>query len=424
MNRKVAGVLAAAMLMTTAACGNGGDDAGAGGAVRLLLPTGAFERSMQPVLSAFTAQTGITVDAISMPQEDARSRQVLDLNNRSGNIDLILLDDVAWLSEVAPQLEPLNDRLAADNVDTSDFIGPLVDIFKVDGKQYAFPLGVSPRTLIYRTDLFEAAGLKPPTTYEEFLQAARTLNTGGVSGFTGPWGRASSNVSIWLELAFNYGMESALSADGKKAAFNNPAGLAAFRLMGDLYTEGLMPRDAIEFAHDGTLVSMQRGQAAMTILPTTFLRAMNNPADSEHAGKFQLAPMFTAPGVDQARYVVTGWGYGLSQHSKNKDNAWQLLTFLLENFQRPTADADPEQLIRPASTTAFENPQVKEIFPDGQADIVRSALESPETRPGVVQWGEIETVLGESLQQVFLGNATAERALADAERRVNDILAG
>ncbi|MFC0526661.1 ABC transporter substrate-binding protein [Phytohabitans kaempferiae] len=425
MKKRIVALLAAtAMLATTAACG-GDDGASESGPVRLLLPTGAFERSMQPVLAAFTQETGIKVEAISMPQEDARSRQVLDLNNRAGNIDLILLDDVAWLSEVAAQLEPLDERMAADNVDISDFLPQLVDVFNIDDKQYAFPLGVSPRTLIYRADLFEAAGLtQPPTTYDEFLDYARKLNTGGVSGFVGPWGRASSNVSIWLELAFNHGLESALSPDGKKAAFNDPAGVAAFKLMGDLYTGGLMPKDSIEFAHDGTLVAMQKGQAAMTVLPITFLRAMNDKGASPHAGQFRIAPMPTTAGVSTARYVVTGWGYGLSKHTKNADNAWTLLKFLNDKFQRPAADADPEQLIRPASNTAFANPKTQEIFPDGQIDIVRKALESPETRPGVVQWGEIESVLGESLQQVFLGKMTAEQALADAEGKVNKILAG
>jgi len=45
----------------------------------------------------------------------------------------------------------------------------------LDGKTYCVPYYAGARVLIYRTDLFEKSGLKPPTTYTELLAAADKL---------------------------------------------------------------------------------------------------------------------------------------------------------------------------------------------------------------------------------------------------------
>ena len=52
-----------------------------------------------------------------------------------------------------------------------------------DGKQYYLPLQYVVIYLYYRADMFEAAGLKPPKTFDEFLAAAKALTKDGVYGF-------------------------------------------------------------------------------------------------------------------------------------------------------------------------------------------------------------------------------------------------
>ena len=51
----------------------------------------------------------------------------------------------------------------------------LSDPCTLDGKTYCVPYYAGARVLIYRTDLLEKAGLKPPTTYTELLAAADKL---------------------------------------------------------------------------------------------------------------------------------------------------------------------------------------------------------------------------------------------------------
>ncbi|SDR35069.1 carbohydrate ABC transporter substrate-binding protein, CUT1 family [Rhizobiales bacterium GAS113] len=61
------------------------------------------------------------------------------------------------------------------------------DIWKInngaDGKRYYLPLQYVVVYLYYRADLVEAAGLKPPSGFEEFRSLAKALTKDGVSGY-------------------------------------------------------------------------------------------------------------------------------------------------------------------------------------------------------------------------------------------------
>lgn len=51
----------------------------------------------------------------------------------------------------------------------------------LDGKTYCVPYYAGARVLIYRTDLFDKSGLKPPTTYAELMAAAEKLKADNAS---------------------------------------------------------------------------------------------------------------------------------------------------------------------------------------------------------------------------------------------------
>jgi len=52
-----------------------------------------------------------------------------------------------------------------------------------DGKAYYLPLQYVVLYLYYRTDLFQAAGVQPPRTFDDFLKAALAVNKGDVAAF-------------------------------------------------------------------------------------------------------------------------------------------------------------------------------------------------------------------------------------------------
>ena len=92
---------------------------------------------------------------------------------------------LSWAArlQLMKALEPLDNAIAqwAGRADIAD------NIWKIhrspDGKQYYLPLQYVVIYLYYRADLLEQAGLKPPTNFEEFRAAAKTMTKGDVAGF-------------------------------------------------------------------------------------------------------------------------------------------------------------------------------------------------------------------------------------------------
>src|SRR5690606_31963935 len=50
------------------------------------------------------------------------------------------------------------------------------DLTTFGDASYAVPQGTSPQFLFYRTDIFEEAGVTPPTTWDEYEEAARVIH--------------------------------------------------------------------------------------------------------------------------------------------------------------------------------------------------------------------------------------------------------
>ncbi|MEM9954649.1 MAG: extracellular solute-binding protein [Chloroflexota bacterium] len=56
----------------------------------------------------------------------------------------------------------------------------------VDGRQYFVPQAIQWNGIFYRTDVFESAGLEPPTTWDELLLTCDTLHEAGIQPFVMP----------------------------------------------------------------------------------------------------------------------------------------------------------------------------------------------------------------------------------------------
>ncbi|MHB2170127.1 ABC transporter substrate-binding protein [Alsobacter sp. R-9] len=94
----------------------------------------------------------------------------------------VKLNNMARLLEM-DALAPLDDYLKgwAGRADIADSVWTLNR--SANGKQYYLPLHYVVLYLYYRPDLFQAAGLQPPKTFDEFLAAAKALTKGDVYGF-------------------------------------------------------------------------------------------------------------------------------------------------------------------------------------------------------------------------------------------------
>jgi multiple sugar transport system substrate-binding protein len=83
----------------------------------------------------------------------------------------------AWMIEFngIDALEPLDDKFSPGFLDP--FVPSVLDAMRIDGRLMGLPYFLDPRAMYYRKDLFDAAGLQPPTTWDEVRAAAKALHT-------------------------------------------------------------------------------------------------------------------------------------------------------------------------------------------------------------------------------------------------------
>src|SRR4051812_1611985 len=81
----------------------------------------------------------------------------------------------------AGQVADLTDALAKNTEAAGAFLPSVLDVGKVDGKQYGLPMnGIQPVVLYYNKKVFSDAGVQPPKTYDDLLAAVDRFKAKGV----------------------------------------------------------------------------------------------------------------------------------------------------------------------------------------------------------------------------------------------------
>ena len=176
-------VAASALLLAAAACSPDEEESG-DGSITFWTPFTTPERIalQQPVIDAFTEETGIEVEMV--PLEPDQAGQTLVTAAASGDVPDVITHNpsntAAWASQglldaEAPQ--EVVDELGADT-----FSQAALEMVTVDGALHAVPSDGWGHTVAYRTDLFADAGLEAPESVADLVEAAETLASDGVAG--------------------------------------------------------------------------------------------------------------------------------------------------------------------------------------------------------------------------------------------------
>lgn len=124
-------------------------------------------------------------------------------------------------------LVPLDDVLGPVK---GDFSAAVLAAHTVDGKTYGIPQALDTQVLFYRKSFLQEAGVQPPQTLDELVDAARKLSKDGVKGlFAGNDGGAAVLAG---PLLWSAGLDYA--KDGKAVGFDDPRAATAFAKLRDL----------------------------------------------------------------------------------------------------------------------------------------------------------------------------------------------
>ncbi|MFB4279096.1 ABC transporter substrate-binding protein [Nonomuraea sp. MTCD27] len=190
MPTKVTAVLSVALLAaaSVAACGDGGGEQSSTSNEITVWTEENLEDRMavqNTIVAEFTQKTGIKVKLVGVA-EDQFSQTITAAAAADDLPDVIGALPLASIRELEANdlLDTETPGKIVDQLGRDSFSARALELNTADGKLLAVPSDGWAQLLLYRKDLFDKAGLRPPDTYEALEAAAAKLNTGGVAGIT------------------------------------------------------------------------------------------------------------------------------------------------------------------------------------------------------------------------------------------------
>jgi multiple sugar transport system substrate-binding protein len=160
------------------------------------------------------------------------------------------------------------------------------------GKAYSVPHQVSPVPLVTRMDILEAAKVEPPKTWDEFIEVCKTLQKPpklmGYGMCLGLHTDADNNImnKIW-----SYGGK-LVEADDKTVALNSPGTIQAVKLIADMYQKHkIIPKGAVSWDNQGNNKAYQSRQVIF-VLNASSIYAHLAESDKE---LYEVTGMLPAP---------------------------------------------------------------------------------------------------------------------------------
>ena len=277
-NRRVRMAVAAiGATALVAACGSDDSGGGGGGEDGGALVVWTLENlpdrvaAQEEIAAAFTEASGIEVDLVAIDED--QFNQLLTSSAAAGELpDVVGALPLSGVQALAAN-ELVDSEAAAavvEDLGADTFSEQSLELTRDGDTQLAVPSDGWAQLLLYRQDLFDAAGLDAPETYEDILTAAETLDSPEVAGFTG----ANVGNDAFTQQTFEQfalGNNCQLVSEDGEVTLESDECVAAFEFYNDLMTNySLSGAQDV----DTTRAAYFAGQAAMVVWSSFILDEM------------------------------------------------------------------------------------------------------------------------------------------------------
>ncbi|WP_428964008.1 sugar ABC transporter substrate-binding protein [Micromonospora fluostatini] len=299
-----------------------------------------------------------------------------------------------------------------------DVLPDLVRNAQLDGRQYGVPWYAGVRAVYYRADWFAEAGVRPPTTWDELVAAAKAVQAKkpGTYGIALP---GNSELPFYSFL-WGAGGEIATEQGGTwTSGYTSPQARQAVTFWTDLVTvHKVAPPAAAGWNEIDARTQFATGKAAMAFAGSWQAGAIkkDNPEIEKVWGTFPI------PGPDGRPAPAFAGGSDLAvwEDSPRKDLAWDYLTVLLTKQNAKTF----------ADSLGFFPVYQDLVNGGGYADdklmaAFATTIQRTRLTPLTPKWVEVsrtKTVTQAMNSSVIKGQKTVEQATADAAGEMESIL--
>ena len=307
-----------------------------------------YSKAVIAKLGEFEDLTGIKVEYSTTPESNYFDKLNTALSSRSGNPDVYMTGAYqVWEYAPADYMEPLDDyinnpSLTSPDYNYNDFIPGVVNALKWDlvpghavgtGSQWALPMGWELNNIAYNKKVFEEKGIKVPTTTDELLETAKSLNEFDGSGSYGIAVRGTREWATihpgYMSLFSTWGAKDFAIEDGKLVCkLDSPEAIA----MTDYWVKLIKAAGAPQWTNYTwyeASADLGAGKAAMLFDATTAAYFQNFKGASQESGNIAWSTIPLPEGKTEAdmKANIWIWSMAMNKDSKNKDAAWYFLQY-------------------------------------------------------------------------------------------------
>ncbi len=289
------------------------------------------------------------------------------------------------------------------------------ELCSMGDRVFGIPWVMGTRALFYNKTLFARAGLdstRPPETWDELYQAAAAIQRlgGEVRGYGVQAGERYVLFKKFMPFAWGNGGR-ILSDDLSTAEFDSPRNVEALAFYLSLRKVGMLERqDMLDRA-------FKEGRLGLQISGAWLFKSIPKEAPGLRYG-VALVPR---PERERGFHASFAGGEVLVGFTaaKQKHGALELARFLArpENAQ---ALAVAAQNVQPATIGADTSAYYRD-HPDEQLMIRQ--FETAVPTPNHPAWVDLEAAIEDEVEQALYDRKTAARAVADAQRRLAELVA-
>lgn len=371
----------------------------------------------------------ITVKTQSAPY--GQFYQKLDTQIAAGQAPDVWLSDGVYVMKYAQRgaAKDLTDWIAKD-LKADEYYG--LDFNKdADGRYWGVPQGIQVGVLFYNKELFDKAGVAYPTdewTWEDLKASAAklTVDASGKTAEDSGFDAASVNqfgltfFSItegWFSVMKSYG-GGALDEKAENSIINSPENKQAFEWMVDGMQRGIItdPVDLKSFQSNTAV--FPSGSAAMRIGIYARVQAANEAGLNYDVTLLPKGP----DGKRVSPVIANSWVINQKSSDEKAQAAWEWIKYWAteDDVQKQWTELGEAVPVKKsvAESEVFlkagEQPANRQAFLD--------SLEFAQTLDNNAVWEEWVGKFNEHAERAFLGDATVDQALSEADAAVQAVL--
>ena len=353
----------------------------------------------------------IQVKFVTVPFSDYLGAKLTTAFAAGTGPDIFWMSPGNFLSYVSNGIAAPLDDVVADV--KSDYLDAAIKAVSVNGKVYSLPFEMEPVALYYRKDILSAAGVTPPTTWDELTAAAKKLTTANRSGVMIETAQNAYQNFTWYPFLWSAGGE-VINADWTASALRTDAAASAFDIWGQLVKRGYAPKKTAAITADAG--PLGRGETAMQVCGFWAIAQLKASFPDLQYGVVKLP----APAGKSSTTVYGGWTHMVSAKGKyiaqaKKFSKWlwmQDQTFPHDWACVTNTKFSPRNTVNTSCSTEFGTPP-KDFFTSQVLPTARAEPRYPD---------QIVKAVGDGIQAALFTDKSGQQAAAVAADAIDSFL--